>query len=70
MDSRITGLPMESTRFDHEWTNVNVKEMCIHLAAALCLATALGMGGAQLIGGSDVPPPAVTSSPVASSPGA
>lgn len=70
MEARMTGLPMESTRFDHEWTNVNVKEMCVHLAAAICLATALGMGGAQLIGDSSVPAPAVTSSPVASSPGA
>jgi hypothetical protein len=67
---KIRGLPMESTRFDHEWTNVDVKEMCVHLAAALCLAAALGMGGAQLIGDSSHPAPAVTSSPVASSPGA
>lgn len=70
MDSRNSGHPMEATRFDHEWTDVNVKEMCIHVAAALCLAMALGMGAAQLLDDSRPISPAVTTSPDASSPGA
>ena len=70
MNSRHLGLPMESTRFDHEWTNVDVKEMCVHIAAAVCLAMVLGMGAAQLIDDASPTPPEVTSSPDASNPGA
>jgi hypothetical protein len=61
---------METTRIDHEWANVNVQEMCIHLAAAVCVAMTLGMAGAQMVSDSTQALPAVTSSPVASSPGA
>jgi hypothetical protein len=65
MDAR-----METTRFDQEWTNVDVTRMCIHAAAAIGLATTLGMGVAQLLDDPRTPTPAVTSSPDASSPGA
>ena len=70
MDSMQRGLPMESTRHDQEWTDVNVKEMCIHVAAAVFVALTVGMAGAQMLGDSSAVSPAVTSSPVASSPGA
>ena len=72
MNSMQRELPMEMTRFDHEWADVNVKEMCTLVAAAICLALTLGMAGAQMVDDSAQARSAATSSPspVASSPGA
>jgi hypothetical protein len=70
MNSKHLELPMETTHFDHEWTSVEVKVICVHIAAAICLAVAIGMSAAQLVGDSSLTAPAVTSSPDASNPDA
>ena len=48
-----------------EWTELKI--VCVNIAAAVCLALALGIATANLVGD---PNPAVTVSPDASSPGA